>query len=201
MAEMSDLSRWEKELSLFNEVLANPRGQAIVIVGPAGSGKSTLLAMMVMRGKQVKQLHCEGRIHHVGPNDTSNKVLRDIVTSDNGSLAFLDLEHILRSLSNSVDEFGDLHRRVIGIDANPTMPVELERNWLEIIPDLPPKVKLIFTQRPDDILATNIEFMGLPNVVRIDVEAKESGERSEEKSKDENQLIEAFIKFLVLCPG
>ena len=53
MDEMSESSRWENELEKFHEVLANPKGQAIVIVGPAGSGKSTLLTMMVTVAKKL----------------------------------------------------------------------------------------------------------------------------------------------------
>ena len=180
MVEMSKQSHWEKELTRFHEVLASPKGQAIVIVGPEGSGKSSLLRAMVMRGKKVEKFYCDGKIHHVGPNDNPNKVLRDIVPSYKGGLAFLELENILRSLSNSVEEYGGLHRRVVGVDAHTTQLVELKKLWLEIIPQLPDKVKFIFTQRPNGILATNKQFMGLPNVVRIDIEAPPS---SDERQK------------------
>jgi len=109
---------------------------------------------------------------------------------------------ILEKLSSSVEEFGDFHRRVIGVDANPTQPTDLEKDWLEIIPQLPDKVKFIFTQRPDDILVANKEFMGLANVVRIDLEIPPSSdERSEGKFKDVDQLSAAFVKFLTEKKG
>ena len=46
MAEMSEAIRWKKELAQFEKVLADPKGQAIVIVGPERSGKSRLLTSM-----------------------------------------------------------------------------------------------------------------------------------------------------------
>jgi len=78
MIEMSESSRWEKELAQFQEVLANPKGQAIVIVGPERSGKTTLLRNMLMLGEKGEKFHVDGKIYRVGPNDNSNKVLRDI---------------------------------------------------------------------------------------------------------------------------
>ncbi len=194
MAEMSDLSRWEKELSLFNEVLANPRGQAIVIVGPAGSGKSTLMTMMVAYAKKHEKFICEGcNIYGVRPNDIPNKLLQDIVIKPGEIAAYLE-ESFNERLSDSVKEFGDLSRRVIGIDAYPKMPVEFERMWMKYIPELPDKVKFIFTQRPDSILATNKEFMSLSNVVRIDIEAPPKSDERKEVREQKDSPKEGTLK-------
>jgi len=193
MAEMSESSRWEKALAQFHEVLANPKGQAIVIVGPADSGKSRLLSNMVISGEKLEKFHFDGKIYGVGPSDNPNKLLKDIARRSGGSEVYLEEKYILISLLKSVEEFGDLHRRVVGIDANPTMAVDFERYWLEIIPQLPDKVKFIFTQRPDGILATNKEFMGLPNVVRIDLE---TGLASDKGGIDKSELRAAFLRFV-----
>ncbi len=198
---MSQQNRWEKELAQFQEVLANPKGQAIVIVGPEGSGKSALLRNMVMLGEKGEKFHVDSKIYRVGPNDNSIKVLRDIGWPS-GTVTYLGARPFLERLSSSVEEFGDLHRRVVGVDAKPKQPTDLEKNWLELIPQLPEKVKFIFTQRPDGILATNKQFMGLPNVVRIDIDALPlSDDRSEGKFKDVGQLSAAFEKFLAEKKG
>jgi tRNA A37 threonylcarbamoyladenosine biosynthesis protein TsaE len=198
MAEISEQNRWGKEINQFLEVLENPTGQAIVIVGPAGSGKSTLLRNMVMIAEKGVKFHVEGKIYHVGSNDNPNNVLREIGRWPSGSVAYLEAEEILRGLSSSVEEFGELHRRVIGIDADHTQPTALLRSWLEIIPKLPDKVKFIFTQRPNDILVTNEHIMGLPNVVRIDIEPPQSldegdKEESEENNRDADKIVGELI--------
>ena len=192
MSEMSESSRWENELAQFYKVLENPKRQAIVIVGPAGSGKSTLLSMMVMIAKKFERLMCEGNIYRVGPNDNPINILREIGRWPSGTVTKFQAKTILERLRESVEEYGDLHRRVVGIDAKPTMATKFEQWWMEIIPKLPEKVSFIFTQRPDGILATNKQFMNLPNVVRIDLKTVFlSDDKSEGKFKeDENKTIE-----------
>lgn len=197
MTEMSESNRWEKELAQFQEVLANPTGQAIVIVGPEGSGKSTLLTEMVLRSEKDEKLHTDCKIYRVGPRDRPNDVIGEIGRGTGGPLTYLIARDILERLSSAVEEFGDIHRRVIGVDAKPTQPATFMKWWLDIIPNLPEKVKFIFTQRPDGILATNKQFMALPNVVRIDIEVPPApDDGSEGKFKDKGQLITAFVKFL-----
>ena len=98
MVEMSESSRWEKELAQFEKVLAEPAGQAIVIVGPAGSGKSRLLTSMVMRGEKVEKFHFEGKIHHVGPTTRPNDVLREIGKWAGGVVAPINAKSILGRL-------------------------------------------------------------------------------------------------------
>jgi energy-coupling factor transporter ATP-binding protein EcfA2 len=127
MAEISEQNRWEKEINQFLEVLENPTGQAVVIVGPPGSGKSMLLSYMVMLGERVKKFRVEGKIHHVGYNDNPNNVIKEIVRRPGETVTHLEGSIILERLSDSVIEFGDLHRRVVGIDANHTLPKRLEQ--------------------------------------------------------------------------
>jgi tetratricopeptide (TPR) repeat protein len=199
MVEMSESSRWEKELAQFEKVLAEPAGQAIVIVGPAGSGKSRLLTSMVMRGEKGEKFHFEGKIHHVGPTTRPNDVLREIGKWAGGVVAPINATSILGRLEESVREFGDSHRRVVGVDAKPKQTDGLERWWMEIISQLPEKVKFIFTQRPDDILATNEQFMGLANVVRIDVEMPLASDEKNQKNETVEPYVALqndFIKFL-----
>ena len=192
MEQLKEPSRWEKEIALFQKLLADPKGQAIVIVGPEKSGKSTLLRNMVILGEKAEEFHCESQILHTGPNDKPIEVLRRIGRWPSGTVAHVESKTILGTLSDSVKEFGDLHRRVVGVDANPTQPAALAKWWLEIIPQLPDKVKFIFTQRPDDILVLNKEFMGLSNVVRIDIEAP----KFSDGTNPVREYHQAFMRFL-----
>ncbi|MBW7988798.1 MAG: hypothetical protein FVQ84_02080 [Planctomycetes bacterium] len=196
MDEMTESSRWEKALLQFREVYANTKGQAIVIVGPERSGKSRLLGNMMMHGENEKKFHYDGNIYRVGPNDNPTDVLREIGRWKSGIVIKFQTKTILESLSNSVKEYGDFHRRVIGIDANPTQSIKFGQWWMEIISKLPEKVKFIFTQRPDGILATNKEFMSLPNVVRIDIEASPTSDDGPEgKFKhDTNKTSEEIVE-------
>ncbi|NQT01813.1 MAG: hypothetical protein HQ580_07320, partial [Planctomycetes bacterium] len=211
MAEMSELSRWERELAQFNEVLAEPEGQAIVIVGPAGSGKSDLLGTMVLRGKKGEKFQCYGNIYRVGPSDHPKSILQKIGSEYGGKMVYIGAKYVLERLRESVEEFGDLQRRVVGVDAYPKQPADFGREWSKIIPELPPKVKFIFTQRPDGILATNKQFMGLPNVVRIDIKAppafverskgkfkEDENKTSEEIEIESEELKREFRKFMLL---
>jgi len=200
MAEISEQNRWEKELAQFQKVLANPTGQAIVIVGPEGSGKSALLTILVAHAKKVKEFQCDGNIHRIGPGDHPNNILGAIGKGTGGPLIYLSVGSIIERLSNSVEEFGDLHRRVIGVDAKPKQPASLMRWWLDIIPNLPEKVKFIFTQRPDGILATNKEFVSLPNVVRMDIEKNKSSNDISAQSKY-HQTLMSFLLNEKGCPG
>ena len=111
MDQITEPSRWEKEITLFHELLVDPKGQAIVIVGPEKSGKSTLLRNMVMFSEKAEGFHCESQILHTGPNDNYTDVLRKIGERHSGKLTFLESGSILERLSYSVKEFGDLHRR------------------------------------------------------------------------------------------
>ncbi len=198
MAEMSESRRWEKELAQFDEVLANPKGQAIVIVGPERSGKSRLLTSMVMRGEKAEKFHFEGKIHHVGPTTRPNDLLREIVGGPPEVVVHVGPEAVFQSLAESVKEFGDMHRRVIGVDVDSIMSVNFGSTWFDTISQLPDKVKFIFTQRPDGMLAANRQFMGLGNVVRIDVE---TGLASDKGGIGESEVRAAFLQFVTTEKG
>lgn len=197
MAEMSESSRWEKELTRFHEVLANPKGQAIVIVGPEGSGKSTLLTMMVNLAMNVEEFRCDGNIYRVGPSDHTSSILQKIGSEYGGKMIYIGAKYVLERLRESVEEFGDLQRRVVGVDASPKLPADFSRALSKIIPELTPKVKFIITQRPNGILATNKQFMGLPNVVRIDIEAPLSSDERQKVFDTEEEVKIAFEKYLI----
>jgi hypothetical protein len=198
MAEMSESNRWAKELAQFDEVLANPKGQAIVIVGPERSGKSELLRTMVIRGEKSGKFHVEGKIYGVGQNDLPKEILREIGNWSSGQIPRMEARSIVGRLGLSVKEYGDLHRRVIGVDAKPKMAASFLRWWLPIIRELPEKVKFIFTERPDGMLAANKQFMGLPNVVRIDVE---TGLASDKGGIGESEVRAAFLRFVTTEKG
>lgn len=53
------------------------------------------------------------------------------------------------------------------LDSEKYMHPDSEEPWTVVVRDLPPKIKLFFAQRPDDVLASSFEFARLDNVVRI----------------------------------
>ena len=53
------------------------------------------------------------------------------------------------------------------LDSEKYMHPDSEEPWTVVVRDLPPRIKLLFAQRPDDFLASSFEFGRLDNVVRI----------------------------------
>lgn len=53
------------------------------------------------------------------------------------------------------------------VDPDKTMPVGSDHLWRSVIQELPDRIKLIFAQRPSDVLVNNLEFCSLPNVVLL----------------------------------
>lgn len=70
------------------------------------------------------------------------------------------LEHLSREMPHD-------SRAVFYMDAEKALPTSSADTWRLITQNLPEKIVLIFTQRPDDMLATSNDFLALPNVVRI----------------------------------
>jgi|GEM_PF-1452782 len=205
MAEMSEQNRWKKELAQFQKVLANPAGQAIVIVGPPESGKSALLETMLEEARDHHSYAVERAIVEsvvVKPDQSQSAMLITLSGNQSRGRPITSVQEYQNLLQSLTSEIGMQQRIVIGIDAEKTLPSDSESLWLQIVESLPDRVKMVFTQRPDGILATNKQFMDMSNVVRIDIEAPPvPDERSEGKFKDVGQLSAAFEKFLAEKKG
>jgi len=58
-------------------------------------------------------------------------------------------------------------RAVFVIDPEKYMQKDSDHSWSIVVKDLPPKIKFIFAQRPEDVLITGETFTNLPNVIKI----------------------------------
>ncbi|MCP4594138.1 MAG: tetratricopeptide repeat protein, partial [bacterium] len=65
------------------------------------------------------------------------------------------------------DRMPDNSRAIFVIDPEKYMQPDSEDAWTIVVRRLPPKIKLVFAQRPDDALINYQEFTALNNVVRI----------------------------------
>ena len=74
------------------------------------------------------------------------------------------LTHALARLSDGLPEH---HRVLFFIDSEKRMSEGSEDPWCLLVRQLPPKILLLFAQRPDDALASSAAFSRLPNVARL----------------------------------
>jgi energy-coupling factor transporter ATP-binding protein EcfA2 len=58
-------------------------------------------------------------------------------------------------------------RLIIFIDPHKEMQPDSDQSWSIVVGRLPPKIKLVFAQRPEDALASSPLFLGNTKVVRI----------------------------------
>ncbi len=58
-------------------------------------------------------------------------------------------------------------RALFVIDPEKYMAEGVQEDWRLVVKALPPKIKFLFAQRPEDVLAASEEFMALENVARI----------------------------------
>ena len=123
----------EEAMARFKEVLADKRGQAVVIVGDPGIGKSSLLHSMVMYAEKNRDFHCDCNIYKGGEVKDTNALLKSIGKWPSGAVANLSHKTTLKRLSDSVKEFGDVHRRVVGIEAEVILPQNSESAWQGIV--------------------------------------------------------------------
>ena len=76
-------------------------------------------------------------------------------------------EQFLKALTQISEKSADHARAVFMIDPAKYMQKDGAEAWSVVVRDLPSKIKLVFAQRPDDVLVDSETFGRLPNVVRI----------------------------------
>lgn len=155
-----------EQVDSFKRILANRGGQAVIIIGSPRTGKSELLHAML---QEARDHHC----HAVDQAFVESVVLRPdqapsamlITLSGNRSRGrpITTPQEYLKLLRDWVSQSSEKERLVIGVDAEKTLPADSASMWLQVISDLPERVKIVFTQRSNDVLANT----DLPNVVRM----------------------------------
>ena len=76
-------------------------------------------------------------------------------------------EQFLGTLERVSEKMPENGRAIFVIDPEKYMQEDSDQAWAIVIRDLPPKVKVLFAQRPDDVLASSDIFRRLGNVQRI----------------------------------
>ena len=209
------------ELEQFKEVLKNPKGEAVLVVGQAGMGKSWLVKEVVKQaekgiiGKEVLKIKCWSVGYQITPTDDVNKTMEQIImeatdaaspkkkklgmtgqSKDKWSELFGAGEMIpvfgksikalgglllswgeqktgdtrtrfMKALEKLSDCMSDEKRAIFIIDPEKWMPKDSDHAWRLIVSELPDKIKLVFPQRPDDVLVTSDEFCLMKNVRRV----------------------------------
>ena len=79
MAEGKIFVGRKAELEQFKEVLNNPKGQAVLVVGKKGMGKTWLVNEMAERMENKSALKCFSLRYEVTPTDPANTVMTDIM--------------------------------------------------------------------------------------------------------------------------
>ena len=187
-----------EELARWEQVLGDPRGQAVLIVGPSGMGKTFLADRMAQRAREHPTLSCGAIRYEATENDSVDPVLGRMLSDaydaagvKQGSfaptahrreqwrallnvvkvgdlLASLREEHKLsrrdefvKQMSYVSQKMSDRGRAVFIIDAKKTLHAGSDQDWAIVVRGLPPKVKLVFGQRSEDVLVDSALFRGL----------------------------------------
>ena len=79
MAEEKIFVGRKAELEQFKEVLKNPKGQAVLVVGQAGMGKTWLVNEVAERMENKSALKCFSLRYEVTPTDPANTVMTDVM--------------------------------------------------------------------------------------------------------------------------
>jgi tetratricopeptide (TPR) repeat protein len=80
-------------------------------------------------------------------------------------------EQFVKTLETISERMKQDQRAIFVVDPEKYMHDNSADEWRIVVRDLPPKIKFIFAQRPEDQLATRHEFLDLPNVVIIPKES------------------------------
>lgn len=196
----------ESELERFLDVLAEPFGRAILVVGQPMMGKTVLINRMAEIAEHCRDLAC-GVVHYeVTPTDNVGLIME--LMTDNAFeaakvkersldptrrrlkqweaiLSVLGLDKLVMSLGGEREQnvrdrllkilqlislrMPDNGRAIFIIDPEKHMQPGSDEAWAIVVRKLPKQIKLIFAQRPDDILVKSHTFCQLENVTRIPV--------------------------------
>ncbi len=200
------------ELEAFDEILRDPAGQAILIVGQQGMGKTMLVNKMADIAPNCPGLTCGAVRYEVTPTEppeaVMEKMLQDAYDAARvvegsfdgtprrteqwralfgavglllpGAKELFELalslfrdpkrstrEQFISKLELISRRMPDAGRALFVIDPAKHMHPGSDQTWAIVARDLPPKIKLLFAQRPDGVLASSNVFLALDNVVRI----------------------------------
>ncbi len=186
------------ELDRWNQVLADPAGQAVLVVGHPGMGKTFLVDQMAHMARE-HPTHTGGAVRYeVTPSDDAATTMAMImdhafaaadVTEKSFDATPRRLEQWRTFLNvfkigdlamslrrdpqrNTRDQFIDrlelisdrMHeeaRAVFVIDPEKEMQRDSDQDWAIVIRQLPAKIKIVFAQRPDDVLVSGEVFQAL----------------------------------------
>lgn len=192
------------ELEQFKKVLADPQGQAVLVVGQAGMGKTWLINKMASIAESHPELKCGWVRYEVTPTDSVDSIMALMMDNafeaaqvKEGSfggtprrleqwqclLNVIKVGDLLKSLQrdpqqNTRDQFlrrlelmsvrmKKKQRVIFIIDPEKYMNPSSDEEWAIVVKNLPEKIKLVFAQRPEDVLVESETFDELSNVVRI----------------------------------
>ena len=195
------------ELDRWKQVLADPRGQAVLVVGHPGMGKTLLTNAMARLARAHPDFVCGSVRYETTPNDSAASLMEAMIedayeaaTAKESLLskgakeqwqalykvlgvipvvgkqleAGAELINSLRRnpRQNTRDQFIDRlqlisdrmpenGRAVFVIDPEKYMQADSDQDWAIVVRRLPPKIKLLFAQRPEDVLVSGEQFRGL----------------------------------------
>ncbi len=207
MADRRSFFGRKPELDQWHEVLADERGQAVLVVGQAGMGKTLLVNEMARLACENPDYTCGFVRYEVTRNDSAASVMESMIEdafqAAKSKKPFLGKEtkaqwqglfkaaglipivgkglevggELLLSLQRNVrrntrDEFIDRlklisdrmpenGRAIFVIDPEKYMQKDSDQDWAIVVRDLPDRIKIIFAQRPDDVLVGSETFTGL----------------------------------------
>ena len=188
-----------QELHRFEDLLRDPRGQTVAVIGSLGIGKSALLYKMAEFALSQSGLLCGSVSYEITPVESPNALMEEMMhhafdamadregvltgrdknkiqwkaffaslfpdekkKSDLISALRYDPQHDIYGqflerldyLSRNMPENG---RGLIFFDAGRDLGKGSEEGWVQMLHHLPPKIKVILAQRPNDLLPVGLE--------------------------------------------
>jgi tetratricopeptide (TPR) repeat protein len=221
------------ELRQFEEILKDPKGQAVLVVGSEGIGKSALLSKMAECAFTHSQLRCGYVGYEITPAKSPNALMEEMMhhAFDAAALKEPAINHTekkkrqWRSFFNAFfpiserqlelvsalryepkqDIYGQFLERlnylsrnmpeqargILFLDTGVGVDSGFDDSWASVFQELPPKIKIIFAQRPYRALPVGMERSrseDIPHAVKIRLDALDE--------KAVNDLVEAYARFL-----
>jgi len=226
-----------EELNQFEEVLKDPQGQAVIVVGSEGIGKSALLHKMAQCAATHSGLQCGFVGYEITPVKSPNALIEEmlhhafdavsLLGQSNGPLnrmtqwnsffrAFFPLDDKKKELATALryephedicgqflerleylsTNMPDEARGLLFLDTGIGMKERLDDVWVNVFHDLPPKIKVVFAQRPHKALPVGMErhsALNLSNVIKISLDVLDDAAVMD--------LVERYGHYLQIPPG